>query len=115
MGSENKMGGQRNVVPFGDAKSGRVNGKHQGSVIFSDPHVDLTKRINDTLAMLSRTRDRFARLPEGERTALSLVVIEGLSYREAADRLDVSVEALMERLGHARETLRRLIASDRQN
>ena len=109
------MGGQRNVVPFGGAKSGRVNGKHQGSVIFSDPQVDLSKRINDTLAMLSRTRDRFARLPDSERSALTLVVIDGLSYREAADRLDISVEALMERLGHARNTLRKLIASDRQN
>ena len=114
MGAD-KTSGLRNVVSIGDAKSGRVNGKHQGGIVFADPNGDFSKRVNDTLAMLSKTRDRFSRLPEGERTALSLVVIEGLSYREAADRLNIDTETLMQRLSRAREALRKMIASERQN
>lgn len=114
MGAD-KISGQRNVVPIGDGKLGRVNGKHPGVVGLVDPHVDISKRINDTLALLSKTRDRFSRLPEAERTALSLVVVDGLSYREAAERLEIDVETLMQRLSRARDTLRKLIASDRQN
>ena len=46
------------------------------------------------------------RLPDDQREALLLVVIEGQSYVEAADILDIPLGTLMSRLGRARTALR---------
>lgn len=53
----------------------------------------------------ARTRAAIADLPDVQRAVVALVVIEGLSYREAADVLDLPVGAVMSRLSHAREVL----------
>lgn len=44
-------------------------------------------------------------VPEDQRAAFALVVIEGLSYREAADVLDVPVGTVMSRLARARSKI----------
>ena len=44
-------------------------------------------------------------LPDEQREAVALVLIEGLSYREAADVLDVPVGTLTSRLGRGRAAL----------
>ncbi len=103
------MSGHRNVVSMSDLKPGTRRG---GGMVVLDPQAQVAKRINETLAMLSKTRDRFERLPDSDRAALTAVVIDGLSYRDAADRLNLSVDALMARLSNARELLRLMIASE---
>ncbi|PLL12003.1 RNA polymerase subunit sigma-70 [Tabrizicola sp. TH137] len=55
--------------------------------------------------MLARTRAAMEELPEAQRSVLALVAIEGLSYREAAEVLDVPVGTVMSRLSRAREAL----------
>ncbi len=50
-------------------------------------------------------RTAVARLPEEQRLAVSLVLVEGLSYQEAADVLDVPVGTLTSRLARARQAL----------
>ena len=55
--------------------------------------------------MLAKTRAAMAALPEPQRTVLALVAIEGLSYREAAETLDIPVGTVMSRLSRAREAL----------
>lgn len=70
------------------------------------------RRVTETLLMLAQTRERFARLPDDQRIALALVVIEGLSYRDAAEQLDIPVGTLMSRLSRAREALRTMIEDD---
>lgn len=55
--------------------------------------------------MLARTRAAMADLPEAQRAVLSLVAVEGLSYREAAEVLEVPVGTVMSRLSRAREAL----------
>ena len=45
------------------------------------------------------------RLPEEQQLAVSLVLIEGLSYQEAADVMEVPVGTLTSRLSRAREAL----------
>jgi RNA polymerase sigma-70 factor (ECF subfamily) len=55
---------------------------------------------------LAQLRQRFAALPEDQRTAIHLITIEGLSYQEAASMLGIPVGTLMSRLGRARAALR---------
>lgn len=50
-------------------------------------------------------RRAIARLPDDQRLAVALVLVEGLSYAEAASVLDVPQGTLTSRLGRARATL----------
>lgn len=49
--------------------------------------------------------DALARLPEDQRMAIALVLIEGLSYREASDVLEVPIGTLTSRLARGRAAL----------
>lgn len=55
--------------------------------------------------MLSQVRTAMAELPEGQREVLALVAIEGLSYRETAETLNLPIGTVMSRLSRARESL----------
>jgi RNA polymerase sigma-70 factor (ECF subfamily) len=68
--------------------------------------------ISDTLLMFGKTRERLARLTDELRLALSLVVVDGLSYEEAAERLNVPLPEFLSRLATARETLGAMVAND---
>jgi RNA polymerase sigma-70 factor (ECF subfamily) len=46
-----------------------------------------------------------ARLPEDQRLAVALVLVEGLSYKEAAEVLEVPQGTLTSRLGRGRAAL----------
>ncbi|MNO31253.1 ECF RNA polymerase sigma factor SigH [compost metagenome] len=50
----------------------------------------------------------FVRLPAEQRALLLLVSVEGLSYKEAAQALDVPIGTVMSRLSRARAALREL-------
>jgi RNA polymerase sigma-70 factor (ECF subfamily) len=50
-----------------------------------------------------------ARLPEEQRSAVALVLVEGLSYREAADCLQVPIGTLTSRLARGRTTLQEFL------
>ncbi|MET0429567.1 MAG: sigma-70 family RNA polymerase sigma factor [Microvirga sp.] len=55
---------------------------------------------------LKQVGEAFANLPDEQRAAVYLVSIEGLSYQEAAQSLDIPVGTLMSRLGRGRAALR---------
>lgn len=59
-----------------------------------------------TLGMLSR-------LTPDQQSVLVLIAVEGLSYAEAAEALDVPIGTLMSRLARGREELRRLTSNGR--
>jgi RNA polymerase sigma-70 factor (ECF subfamily) len=46
------------------------------------------------------------RLPDEQRAAIGLTAVEGLSYEEAADVLDIPIGTFRSRLSRGRETLR---------
>jgi RNA polymerase sigma-70 factor (ECF subfamily) len=48
-------------------------------------------------------------LPEDQRVILLMVCVEGLSYREAAEALEVPVGTVMSRLARARQRLHALL------
>jgi RNA polymerase sigma-70 factor (ECF subfamily) len=66
-------------------------------------------------ATMEREIDRWSaetaliRLPEDQRLAISLVLIEGLSYKDAADVLDVPLGTLTSRLSRGREALQDML------
>lgn len=62
-------------------------------------------RLPEDRMMLSRAAAAMADLPEAQRVVLSLVAVEGLSYKEAAEVLEVPVGTVMSRLSRAREAL----------
>jgi RNA polymerase sigma-70 factor, ECF subfamily len=53
-----------------------------------------------------------ARLPEDQRSAVSLVLIEGLPYKEAAEVLEVPIGTLTSRLARGRDALQALLGTE---
>lgn len=66
-------------------------------------------------ALMEREIDRLsteaalARLPEDQRLAVGLVLVEGLSYKDAADALEVPIGTLTSRLARGREALQGML------
>lgn len=58
---------------------------------------------------LMSVQSAMARLPEDQRAAVSLVLVEGLPYKEAADVLDIPIGTLTSRLARAREALQAML------
>ncbi|MEL6337017.1 MAG: RNA polymerase sigma factor [Pseudomonadota bacterium] len=61
-------------------------------------------RFDDRL-VLTRVREAIAALPEEQRLVIGLVAIEGYSYKETAEILDIPVGTVMSRLSRARARL----------
>ena len=59
----------------------------------------------DTIAV----QDAVARLPEEQRLAVALVLVEGLSYKEAAHIMEVPIGTLTSRLARARDALQAIL------
>jgi RNA polymerase sigma-70 factor (ECF subfamily) len=55
-------------------------------------------------------QDAMARLPDEQRVAIGLVLVEGLSYKEAAEIMAVPVGTLTSRLARGREALQVMLA-----
>jgi RNA polymerase sigma-70 factor (ECF subfamily) len=70
-----------------------------------------TEPIENEITSMS-IQAAMARLPEEQRTAVSLVLIEGLPYKEAADVLEVPIGTLTSRLARGREALQELLGSE---
>jgi RNA polymerase sigma-70 factor (ECF subfamily) len=60
---------------------------------------------------LMSVHSAMARLPDDQREAVSLVLVEGLPYREAAEVLDVPIGTLTSRLARGREALQAMLAA----
>lgn len=56
-------------------------------------------------ADLAVVRENIVKLPEEQRVVLALVVVEGMSYQEAADALGLPIGTVMSRLFRARKKL----------
>ena len=57
-------------------------------------------------------QDAMGRLPQDQRLAVALVLIEGLSYKEAAHVMDVPIGTLTSRLARAREALQAMLGEN---
>jgi RNA polymerase sigma-70 factor (ECF subfamily) len=61
---------------------------------------------------LSEVEDAFLKLSPDHREVLTLVVIEGMSYEQVADVLDVSIGTVKSRLSRARSALNQMTETD---
>jgi RNA polymerase sigma-70 factor, ECF subfamily len=69
---------------------------------------DSMERESELLSVQSA----MAQLTEDQREAVSLVLVEGLPYREAAEVLDVPIGTLTSRLARGREALQALLGTE---
>ena len=63
----------------------------------------------DRATDLMSVQSAMARLPEEQRLAVSLVLVEGLPYKEAAQVLDIPIGTLTSRLARGREALQAML------
>lgn len=77
---------------------------HQGDEFQSTPEADIEDRI-DTRDKLMAVLGILQSLSPDQRMALTLTAIEGLSYKEAADILDVPIGTIMSRVARARKAI----------
>ena len=61
---------------------------------------------HDRQQIVNRVRNAIARLPMGQRQVISLVDLEGCSYIEVAQILDIPIGTVMSRLSRARKALK---------
>ncbi|HWW30769.1 MAG TPA: sigma-70 family RNA polymerase sigma factor [Steroidobacteraceae bacterium] len=67
--------------------------------------------IESEIARMS-VQTAMARLPEDQRVAVSLVLVEGLPYKEAAEVLEIPMGTLTSRLARGREALQALLGAE---
>ncbi|MFN3913124.1 RNA polymerase sigma factor [Hyphomonas sp.] len=93
-----------------DSRKRKVRRDHAAGLAQIWPSTGEDGRVSfpDKIAV-TEVRDAMARLPEDCRAVLALVTIEGLSYLEAADALDIPPGTVMSRLARARRLLLDLI------
>jgi RNA polymerase sigma-70 factor, ECF subfamily len=65
---------------------------------------------SETHTEVLSVQDAMARLPDEQRLAVGLVLVEGLSYKEAAEIMGVPVGTLTSRLARGREALAGMLA-----
>jgi RNA polymerase sigma-70 factor (ECF subfamily) len=81
----------------------------RGTVVNIDTVPDISG--DDGLAIVEGRSDMaavqtaLARLPEEQRSLLALVVLNGASYRDAAEVLDIPIGTVMSRIARARRAL----------
>ncbi len=61
--------------------------------------------IVESRSDLAAVRRAMNKLPEEQKSLLALIVIDGQSYRDAADILDIPIGTVMSRLARARRAL----------
>jgi DNA-directed RNA polymerase specialized sigma24 family protein len=70
------------------------------------------RSVAQTLTLAKGTQGRLSRLSAGQQKALSLIVIDGLSYEAAAERLGITVSKLNRRLRAARARISKMIEEE---
>lgn len=83
--------------------------KRRGAPSKLDAALDIAgedgRKLVEDRAIIESTRAAIAALPEEQRLAVAYVLVEGLSYKDAAHNLGVPIGTVMSRLSRARKTL----------
>lgn len=80
--------------------------KRRGRVFLPEESGEnVSDAASESPAHLLALQEALASLPEEQRMAVALVLIEGLSYKEAADVLEVPIGTVTSRLARGRDAL----------
>ncbi len=71
-----------------------------GEAVGTDGHLDIERQVQ-----MMDVDGAMARLPDGQREVIGLVLVEGLAYKEAAAILDIPMGTLTSRLTRGRQAL----------
>ena len=66
-------------------------------------------RVLEGRSDLARARSALAALPEDQRVLITLVVLDGMSYKDAAETLDIPIGTVMSRIARARRSIDRQV------
>jgi len=87
-----------------DARARNVR-QGQGHVHLEDEDIADQKPSVEVNILAREVLDIIQALPDGQRHAALLVFVEGYTYREAADFLEIPIGTIMSRLSTARKTV----------
>ena len=83
--------------------------KTRGEVVDIDTAHDIAgddgNRITENRLTLNKVSEGIAKLPPDQQVLIALVCIDGASYKEAAEILDIPIGTVMSRLARARRVL----------
>lgn len=82
---------------------------------FLETVADPSARTPETNVMNGQIVSAVERLPEAQRVVMLLVAVEGLTYSEAAEVLDVPIGTVMSRLARARQAIGALFGTQEEN
>ncbi|MGH8260036.1 MAG: RNA polymerase sigma factor [Steroidobacteraceae bacterium] len=88
----------------------RARGRRNRLLVPEELGANIGDASGGTEADILSVQEAMSRLPEEQRTAVALVLIEGLSYKEAADVMNVPIGTLTSRLARGREALQSALA-----
>lgn len=94
------------------ARQVRQNASHDLGMEFGK-HID-GETIAHSKLLLAKAKDLILSLPDEQRTVMTLIAIEGYSYKEASEILEIPVGTIMSRLSRARATLSRQMNSKKR-
>jgi RNA polymerase sigma-70 factor (ECF subfamily) len=87
----------------------RFRGRWQRVLAPEEAGEDIGEATVERHAQALSVAAAMAQLPEEQREVVALVLVEGLSYRETADALDIPMGTVTSRLARARATLQTLL------
>jgi RNA polymerase sigma-70 factor (ECF subfamily) len=85
----------------------RARGRHGKVLAPEEAGLDIPDNASEAQLRMLSVQKAMAMLPEEQRLAVALVLVEGLSYKEAAEALDVPIGTLTSRLARGREALQK--------
>jgi RNA polymerase sigma-70 factor, ECF subfamily len=85
----------------------RTRGRHGEVLAPEEAGVEVADNASEAQLRMLSVQKAMATLPDEQRLAVALVLIEGLSYKEAAEALEIPIGTLTSRLARGREALQK--------
>lgn len=90
----------------------RIRGRHDRIFAPAELGESVADRADAQQAEALAVQEALARLPDEQREVVGLVLVEGLSYKEAAEIMSVPIGTVTSRLARGREALQKLLDAE---